>query len=91
MLCANNAEVLCDAAIAGRGIALVPTFIAAGALQAGRRAACLHTYQPSLLALYALYSPARNLAAKVRRFIDCLVKRFCPPRQWPDGDRGWQG
>ena len=32
-LCANNAEVLRDAAIAGRGITLVPTFIATEALQ----------------------------------------------------------
>jgi DNA-binding transcriptional LysR family regulator len=75
-LCANNAEVLREAAIAGRGIALVPTFIAADALQAGRLATCLDTYQAPLLALYALYPPTRHLAVKVRLFIDFLVKRF---------------
>jgi DNA-binding transcriptional LysR family regulator len=74
--CANNAEVLRDAAIAGRGIALVPSFIAAGALQAGRLTTCLDTYQAPPLAPYALYSPTCNLAAKVRLFIDFLVKRF---------------
>jgi DNA-binding transcriptional LysR family regulator len=75
-LCANNAEVLRDAAIAGRGIALVPTFIAADALQAGRLATCLDTYLAPPLALYALYPPTRHLAVKVRLFIDFLVKRF---------------
>jgi DNA-binding transcriptional LysR family regulator len=75
-LCANNAEVLRDAAIAGRGITLVPTFIATEALQAGRLATCLDTYQAPPLALYALYPPTRHLAAKVRLFIDFLVKRF---------------
>jgi DNA-binding transcriptional LysR family regulator len=65
-LCVNNAEVLRDAAIAGRGIALVPTFIAAHALQAGRLATCLDTYQAPPLALYALYPPTRHLAVKVR-------------------------
>jgi DNA-binding transcriptional LysR family regulator len=75
-LCANNAEVLRDAAIAGRGIALVPTFIAAEALQAGRLTTCLDTYQAPPLALYALYPPTRHLAVKVRLFIDFLVTRF---------------
>jgi DNA-binding transcriptional LysR family regulator len=75
-LCANNAEVLRDAAIAGRGIALVPTFIAAEALQAGLLTTCLDTFQAPSLALYALYPPTRHLAAKVRLFIDFLVKRF---------------
>jgi DNA-binding transcriptional LysR family regulator len=34
-LCANNAEVLRDAAIKGRGVALLPTFIAAASLRDG--------------------------------------------------------
>jgi DNA-binding transcriptional LysR family regulator len=62
--------------IAGRGIALVPTFIVAGALQAGRLTTCLDIYPTPPLALYALYPPTRHLAAKVRLFIDFLVKRF---------------
>jgi DNA-binding transcriptional LysR family regulator len=75
-LCANNAEVLRDAAIAGRGIALVPTFIAADALQAGRLTTCLDNYQAPALVLHALYPPTRHLAVKVRLFIDFLVQRF---------------
>lgn len=75
-LCANNAEVLRDAATAGRGIALVPTFIAEAALKAGKLRALLDDYQAPPLALYALYPPTRHLAVKVRLFIDYLVETF---------------
>jgi DNA-binding transcriptional LysR family regulator len=75
-LCVNNAEVLRDAAIAGRGIALIPTFIGEDALRTGRLRTCLDDYQAPPLALYALYPPTRHLAVKVRLFIDFLVERF---------------
>jgi DNA-binding transcriptional LysR family regulator len=75
-LCVNNAEVLRDAAVAGRGIALLPVFIGQDALQAGRLRTCLDDYHAPPLALYALYPPTRHLALKVRLFIDFLVGRF---------------
>jgi DNA-binding transcriptional LysR family regulator len=82
-LCANNAEVLRDAAIAGRGIALLPTFIAGDALREGALQRFLEGYQAPPLHLYAIYPPTRHLAVKVRLFIDFLVERFS--RQ-PQGD-----
>jgi DNA-binding transcriptional LysR family regulator len=75
-LCANNAEVLRDAAVAGRGVALVPTFIAEAALKAGRLRTFLDGYHAPPLALYAVYPPTRHLAVKVRLFIDYLVETF---------------
>jgi DNA-binding transcriptional LysR family regulator len=75
-LCVNNAEVLRDAAVAGRGIALLPVFIGQDALQAGRLRTCLDDCHAPPLALYALYPPTRHLALKVRLFIDFLVERF---------------
>ncbi len=75
-LCVNNAEVLRDAAMAGRGIALIPTFIGEDALKSGKLRTCLDDYQAPPLALYALYPPTRHLAVKVRLFIDFLVDRF---------------
>ena len=75
-LCANNAEVLRDAAIKGRGIALLPAFIAGPALHDGRLIGFLAEYKAPPLTLYAIYSPTRHLAAKVRLFIDFLVDRF---------------
>jgi DNA-binding transcriptional LysR family regulator len=75
-LCANNAEVLCDAAVKGRGIALLPTFIAGAALADGRLRAILADYKAPELAIYAIYAPTRHLSAKVRAFIDFLVERL---------------
>ena len=75
-MCANNAEVLRDAAAAGRGIAMLPDFIAAAALKAGRLRTFLTDYKSPPLALYAIYPPTRHLAVKVRLFIDHLAETF---------------
>lgn len=75
-LCVNNAEVLRDVAIRGQGIALIPRFIAADALESGALTAILADYAAPPLALYAIYPPTRHLSVKVRLFIDFLVERF---------------
>jgi DNA-binding transcriptional LysR family regulator len=75
-LCANNAEVLRDAAVKGRGVALLPTFIAGAALRAGSLVPFLDSYRAPPLTLYAIYPPTRHLAVKVRLFIDFLVERY---------------
>ncbi len=75
-LCANNAEVLRDAAIKDRGIALLPAFIADAALRDGALRSFLSSYKAPPLTLYAIYAPTRHLALKVRLFIDFLVARF---------------
>ena len=76
VLCANNAEVLRDAALGDLGIALLPTFVAETALRDGRLATVLTAYEPPPIGVYALYPPGRYLSAKVRVFIDFLVDRF---------------
>jgi len=81
-LCANNAEVLKDAALAGNGIALLPTFIAGADLQEGSLVAILPDYKPPALSLYAIYPPTRHVAMKVRLFIDFLVERFGARPYW---------
>lgn len=81
-LCANNAEVLRDAALAGRGIALLPTFIAGADLQQGRLVSILSDYKPPALSLCAIYPPTRHLSLKVRLFIDFLVERFGNRPYW---------
>jgi DNA-binding transcriptional LysR family regulator len=81
-LCSNNAEVLRDAALAGRGIALLPTFIAGAALQSGALVSLLADYHPPALSLYALYPETRHLSVKVRVFIDFLIERFGGRPYW---------
>ena len=78
-LCTNNAEVLRDAAVMGRGIALLPTFIAGADLQAGRLRSVLNDYKAPEISLYAIYPPTRHLSVKVRVFIDFLLARFGRP------------
>ncbi|RFB75676.1 LysR family transcriptional regulator [Methylovirgula sp. 4M-Z18] len=75
-LCVNNAEVLRDAAIGGRGIALIPTFIGEAALKSGALQTVLNDYHAPPLTLYAIYPSTRHLSVKVRLFIDFLVERF---------------
>jgi len=75
-LCVNNAEVLRDVAIRGQGIALIPRFIAAEAIESGALVPILPDYAAPPLALYAIYPPTRHLSVKVRLFIDFLVERF---------------
>jgi DNA-binding transcriptional LysR family regulator len=81
-LCVNNAEVLRDAAVSRRGIALLPTFIAGDALRAGALRSVLAAYKAPPLTLYAIYPPTRHLAVKVRLFIDFLVARFAGVPNW---------
>ena len=81
-LCTNNAEILRDAAVAGRGIALIPTFIARKDLQTGRLQSILVKFHAPPLTVYALYPPTRNLSVKVRLFIDFLVEHFGGNAPW---------
>ena len=59
------------AATDGLGIALLPTFIVGADLQANKLQTVLPEYKPAELGIYAVYPPNRQLAAKVRVFIDC--------------------
>src|SRR6185295_12613865 len=81
-LCTNNAEILRDAAVSGRGIALLPTFIAGADLQQGTLRTILTDYKTPALSLYAISPPTRHLAVKVRLFIDFLVERFGRRPYW---------
>jgi DNA-binding transcriptional LysR family regulator len=86
-LCTNNAEVLRDAAVRGRGIALLPTFIAGTQLRQGVLRTILAEYKAPELSLYAIYPPNRHLSVKVRLFIDFLVERFGRRRAWDATDQ----
>jgi DNA-binding transcriptional LysR family regulator len=86
-LCANNAEVLRDAAVHGCGIALLPTFIASSELRSGRLKAILTSYRAPELWVSALYPPTRHISMKVRVFIDFLVERFGDKPYWDQRHR----
>ncbi len=78
----NNGEVLRDTAIAGGGIALLPTFIVGAALQQGQLLSVLADWAPPPIALCALYPRHRFVSPKVRAFVDLLGERFGDRPYW---------
>jgi len=80
---ANNGEALRTAAIAGQGLAYLPTFIVADDMRAGTLVA-LELDQPTaeFSGIYAVYLPDRHPPAKVRAFIDFVANRFAPEPPW---------
>ncbi|MGD1902778.1 MAG: LysR family transcriptional regulator [Geitlerinemataceae cyanobacterium] len=75
-LCSNNGEALREGAIRGLGIALLPRFIVAEALDRGDLAIVLPDYRPSALAMELLYPVSRHLSVKTRLLVDFLKARF---------------
>jgi DNA-binding transcriptional LysR family regulator len=80
----NNGEALLTAARQGLGIVLSPDFIAAPALAAGALVSLLPDYDAQQLTVHAAYPFTRHVPAKVRCFIDYLVRYF---EQTPWSDR----
>lgn len=81
-MCANNGEVLRDAALRGHGIVLLPMFVVAAEIKRGRLKPVLEAYAAPQIALYAIYPPTRHLSTKVRLFVDFLVDRFNRRDAW---------
>ena len=72
MFCANNGEVLRDAAIKGLGIVMLPDFILDRALERGELQIILPEYQTMDLSLAIFYPLNRHLSAKVQLFTQFL-------------------
>ncbi len=79
---ASNGEFLRDAAIAGQGITLLPSFISYDAIATGRLVPVLTDYRWFEPALHVLYPPTRRLARRVRAFVDLLAARFPDEPHW---------
>lgn len=78
----SNAEVCLQAACAGLGITRLPSFVASRAVQEGRVRPLLQPYEAVPLGLFAVYSPARYLAARSRVLIDFLIAAFAGKPRW---------
>ena len=79
---ASNGEFLRDAAAAGMGIVLMPTFIVYKEIENGQLIPLLTDYRYSQLAAYAIYPQTRHLSRRVRAFVDFLIKRFEGAPYW---------
>ena len=84
VLCSNNGDILRAAALAGQGIALLPTFLVGSDMRNGLLSAILPDLPPAELGIYALYAPNRYLAAKTRALVDHLAARFGEAPAWDE-------
>ncbi|MGH6931373.1 MAG: substrate binding domain-containing protein, partial [Dongiaceae bacterium] len=79
---ADNADVVLEAAIAGGGLVLAPSWQVRADIAAGRLVPVLRGFEQPPAPIHALYPHARLLSAKVRSFVDFLVET------WRDEDFG---
>ena len=78
----NNPDVLLEAAIAGMGVTVVPTFLVSDAIRSGKLKTVLseyHTFEPLI---YVVYASRHHLPAKTRVFVDYIKERIIDPPYW---------
>ena len=87
---ANNAEVLCTAAVQSVGLVLMATWLVSDAIRRKHLVAVLTDHEASPGSfdsdIHAMFPPSRRSSLKVRCFIDFFQKQFGSPPYW---DAGW--
>jgi len=78
----NSGDMLFQAAEAGLGLCLLPSFIAAPGIARGSLEVVLRDHDPGHGALHAVMPPGRAATARVRALVDFLVARFGPEPSW---------
>lgn len=78
VLLVNDLEVACDAALAGVGIAQVPSLICREAVAAGRLEVLFPKEQPPPQPIHVVYPSRQHLPAKVRLFVQLLRSLVAP-------------
>ncbi|MCC6008183.1 MAG: LysR family transcriptional regulator [Rhodobacteraceae bacterium] len=83
-LTVNDGQSLLNAAVAGLGIAHLPSFLYHDHLSAGRLEVALPDLPVETMGVYAVYPPGRYTQPKLRAFIDFLVEHFRDkgPEDW---------
>lgn len=83
---ATSNDLLKQAALRGQGVTLQPTFNVHEELRAGTLKQVLSDYDAGSLGIYLIYPARRNLAIKVRSFMDMLSGRWGTD---PEADPFW--
>jgi DNA-binding transcriptional LysR family regulator len=78
----NNGIVLAEAAAAGRGILMAPSFYVAPLLRDGRLKRILPGYRLRELGIHAVWPQRDHVPPKVRAFVDFLARRFGRRPEW---------
>lgn len=76
VLSSNNGDVLKQAALQGRGLAFLPTFIVGDAIGQGALIPVLEAYQPEKLVISLIYPPNRHMALRLSVFVKFMQDAF---------------
>jgi DNA-binding transcriptional LysR family regulator len=75
-LAVNSADVCIAAALSGRGLTRVLSYMVGPEVQAGRLAVVLKDFEPPPIPVHVVFPEGRRAAAKVRAFVDFAVERL---------------
>lgn len=81
-LCTDSGHQLLEAAKAGLGLAILPTFLAADAIAAGELQIVLPACSPSGGAVSAIYRQSHRASPKIRTLVDFLAEQIGDPPVW---------
>jgi DNA-binding transcriptional LysR family regulator len=79
---ADNGELLREAACAGLGVVVLPSFIASSAIASGKLEILLRNYPLDEVGLHLVMPPGRAATARIRALVDFLAARFGPEPSW---------
>jgi len=86
---ADDSEAVLELAVAGCGLALLPTWLASTALREGRLLHALPEWEARTgraePAVWAVYPPKKIVSSKVRAFVDFYAEAIGEPPYWDDG------
>lgn len=79
---ANEAMVLLAAALAGAGVAHLPSYAAAPYVASGELVVLLPRHEPTVLDIYGVYASRKHMPATLRTMLDFLAERFAGEPDW---------
>ncbi|WP_231731661.1 LysR substrate-binding domain-containing protein, partial [Colwellia sp. TT2012] len=82
---ANEASTLLRMALAGAGVAMLPSYQAGDYIRRGELIRLLPHAQPRQMNIYAVYASRKPMPQALRSLLDFLVLRFPPEPQWDAG------
>lgn len=81
-ICANEAMVLKQAAVAGVGISVLPVYLVKNEIAEGKLEVILTDYLLEKRAIYAIYTSRNHMSAALRALLDYLDCRFKTDEFW---------
>jgi LysR family transcriptional regulator, regulator for bpeEF and oprC len=72
----SDGAAVCDAAVAGYGLAQLQGYFADALIASGALIAVLRKFEPELEPIWLVYPPTRHLTPKVRAFVDFMTVQF---------------